>query len=197
VGDLPLWLDEGLAEYFEGPGDRHGLNPDHLSRLPDDLKTGWRPDLARLETLVDLKEVSPRDYRESWAWVHYLLNQQGADKAALLAYLSDLHKEPKATPLSRRLKQGEPSTEPHTNQRMLSHLERIRSSPPADQAVTPVAGTPVNRDRRILLQDSSIETEPPRRTSQRRSLLGRLIALFGSSDGAEEPVLPNARVGAE
>lgn len=30
VGDIPLWLDEGLAEYFEGPGERNGLNPEHV-----------------------------------------------------------------------------------------------------------------------------------------------------------------------
>src|SRR3954447_17933101 len=36
VGDLPLWLDEGLAEYFEGPDGRYGRNPEHLSRLPQD-----------------------------------------------------------------------------------------------------------------------------------------------------------------
>ena len=30
---IPLWLDEGLAEYFEVPRGRQGLNRDHLSRV--------------------------------------------------------------------------------------------------------------------------------------------------------------------
>ena len=104
VGDLPLWLDEGLAEYFEGPDGRQGLNPEHLARLPDDLRPGWAPDLARLESLKSVREMTPRDYRESWAWVHYLLNGPAPGKAALLAYLADLASKPKtAEPLSRRL----------------------------------------------------------------------------------------------
>src|SRR5262249_25586667 len=50
-GDLPLWLDEGLAEYFENPDAHRGVNAEHLGRLPQDLASGWKPDLARLETL--------------------------------------------------------------------------------------------------------------------------------------------------
>src|SRR4051795_11506476 len=37
VGNVPLWLDEGLAEYFEGDGSRDGVNAEHLARLPQDL----------------------------------------------------------------------------------------------------------------------------------------------------------------
>ena len=114
VGDLPLWLDEGLAEYFEGPEGRQGLNPEHLARLPDDLEAGWKPDLARLETLQDVREMTPRDYRESWAWVHYLLNGPVRARTALLAYLADS----KTSPLSARL----PQTDRGDAQRMLAHL---------------------------------------------------------------------------
>ena len=48
-GDLPLWLDEGLAEYFEGPDGRQGLNPEHMARLPDDFanRLAARPGTAR------------------------------------------------------------------------------------------------------------------------------------------------------
>src|SRR3954464_15435587 len=56
VGDLPLWLDEGLAEYFEGPEGRYGRNPEHLGRLPQDRSAGWSPDLARLETLKSVSQ---------------------------------------------------------------------------------------------------------------------------------------------
>src|SRR5438876_73243 len=84
AGQRPLWLDEGLAEYFEGPEGSQGLNPEHIARLPDDLKSGWRPDLARLESLATVREMAPRDYREAWAWVHYLLNDPAPCKTALL-----------------------------------------------------------------------------------------------------------------
>ena len=39
-GELPLWLDEGLAEYFEMP--THGLHVRHLHELQLARETGWR-----------------------------------------------------------------------------------------------------------------------------------------------------------
>jgi hypothetical protein len=103
VGAVPLWLDEGLAEYFEGRDDRGGVNPEHLGPLPEDIAAGWAPDLRRLEGLKDVRRMSPRDYREAWAWTHYLLHGPGPGKAALLSYLADLRTEPDARPLSERL----------------------------------------------------------------------------------------------
>ena len=74
VGTIPLWLDEGLAEHFEVT-DASGVNREHMARLPQDLRDGWKPDMARLEGLQGVQQMSPRDYRESWAWVHYLLQR--------------------------------------------------------------------------------------------------------------------------
>jgi hypothetical protein len=168
VGDLPLWLDEGLAEYFEGSDGRQGVNPEHLARLPDDLKTGWRPDLARLESLKNVREMSPRDYRESWAWVHFLLNGPTPGKSALLAELDELRTAPPTpTPLSERLARGSLD-----GTRMLTHLERVRSSPLS------VATSSHGVDPTVLLQDSAIE---PPRTPTQRGVFGRLLSLFGLS----------------
>jgi hypothetical protein len=187
VGDLPLWLDEGLAEYFEGPEGRQGYNPEHVARLPDDLKSGWRPDLARLETLANVRDMSPRDYRESWAWVHFLLNDgRGRGKAALLAYLADVRKEPKTLPLSERLAGVETGSGPRSDERMLSHLDRVRTSPvPSPAPVAPVAAVPVAADPTVLLQDSSIEPGSTPRSAHRRSLFGRFLALFGGSSRSD------------
>lgn len=82
-GDLPLWLDEGLAEYFEA---RDGSD-EHLAKILEDLRSGWKPDLRRLEGLKDIHEMTPRDYRESWAWVHLMLDGAPADRSPLLGYL--------------------------------------------------------------------------------------------------------------
>ena len=90
IGDLPLWLDEGLAEYFEVPDARRGLNAEHVSRLPLDIADGWAPDLTRLESLDNARDMSPRDYREAWAWVHSMLDSPPR-KAVLISYLNDLH----------------------------------------------------------------------------------------------------------
>jgi len=174
VGDLPLWLDEGLAEYFEGPEGRQGLNPEHLARLPDDLKAGWRPDLARLETLTNVREMTPRDYRESWAWVHYLLNEPGPGRPALLSYLHELKAQPVSPPL---LAERLAKTDLADGQRVLSHLEKLRTNPAPAAAPAPVAASTPEAGATVLLQDSALE--PPPHGSQRRSLLGRALGFLG------------------
>jgi uncharacterized protein DUF1570 len=187
VGDLPLWLDEGLAEYFEGPEGRFGRNPEHLGRLPQDRSAGWTPDLGRLETLKIVSQMAPRDYRESWAWVHYLMNQSNATKAVLLSYLADLHANPKTPPLSHRLK----ATAADSPAMLLAHLDRVRVLPevaaPTAPAVEPI----------IRFQDTALELartsseprplpdttrgapEPAHATPGRRSVFERFRALFG------------------
>ena len=46
--DVPLWLDEGLAEFFEVPASWNGINRNHIDQLRHaDVKF----DLARLEQL--------------------------------------------------------------------------------------------------------------------------------------------------
>lgn len=175
VGDLPLWLDEGLAEFFEGPDGRKGLNPEHLARLPDDLKAGWRPDLARLETLKSVREMTPRDYREAWAWVHYLLTGPGSGKAELLAYIGLLRQSasPPAS-LSERLT----SLDPGASQRLLAHIEQVRSAP----ASSPLATKPVQKEPTILLQDAALD--PASRSTSaapapRRSFFKSVLGWFG------------------
>ena len=68
--NVPIWLDEGLAEYFELPPDRKGVNINHLQAL----KQKFKPDLPRLESLKEVSQMHPEEYRESWAWVHFMLN---------------------------------------------------------------------------------------------------------------------------
>lgn len=181
VGDLPLWLDEGLAEYFEGPGGRLGANPEHLARLPDDVKAGWLPDLARLETLTDVRQMSPRDYRESWAWIHFLLNGPPAGKAAVLGYLADLRADPRtATPLSGRVN----AIEPKSGTLLLSHIERVRVAPNAPATPTPLAVAPADSRPTVHLQNSALDAGTTR-TPPRRSWLSRLLAVFGTSARAK------------
>ncbi|WP_435017515.1 DUF1570 domain-containing protein [Tundrisphaera sp. TA3] len=164
VGDIPLWLDEGLAEYFEGPADRKGLNPEHVGRLPADLAAGWAPDLARLETQRSVRQMTPRDYRESWAWVHFLLNDERPRKAALLAYLADLRSSPDCPPLTKRL-------EGPSDADMLAHLAEAQKAPIA--AAPPASDAP--RDPTVRLQSASIESAPPPLPTKRRGFFSRLF----------------------
>ena len=160
IGDIPLWLDEGLAEYFEGPIERNGLNPEHVGRLPADLAAGWSPDLARLESLKGVRQMTPRDYRESWAWVHYLLGEGQPQKASLLGYLADLRNSPEPRPISERL-------EGPTASSMLAHLARVKDAPIARDAP---------KDPTVRLQSGPAEPPAP---PKRRGVLGRFRDLFG------------------
>lgn len=89
--DVPMWLDEGLAEYFEVPPDWHGLNYRHLRAIRGATQTPpWTPNLSRLEKLTAVKDMTTLDYREAWAWTHLFLQGTPQSKAALLAYLQQL-----------------------------------------------------------------------------------------------------------
>lgn len=91
VPNVPLWLDEGLAEYFEVPSEQHGLNPPHVAELAADRARGnWWPNLDRLEAIHSAAELTQRDYAESWAWVHLLLTTTAARREQLQDYLAAL-----------------------------------------------------------------------------------------------------------
>ena len=77
--NLPLWLDEGLAKYFELPAGRHGLNAQYVRQIAAAMdQGGWHPHLRRLERLRPTADMSQEDYVEAWAWVHFLLESQPA-----------------------------------------------------------------------------------------------------------------------
>jgi len=88
---VPLWLDEGLAEYFEvsasTPGATHAA---HLRELRQADSENWSPNLYRLEMISDFRDLTQRDYAECWAWVHFMLNSSDEASTVLLAYLEDL-----------------------------------------------------------------------------------------------------------
>jgi hypothetical protein len=102
--NIPLWLDEGLAEYFEVARGTRGLNRPHVADLGARLSAGgWRPDLARLEQLTAAGEMTQLDYAESWAWVHWLLETTPERRELVCAYLRDLNEPEPAGPLSARI----------------------------------------------------------------------------------------------
>jgi hypothetical protein len=121
VSNLPLWLDEGLAEYFEVPRGHQGLNRPHLAALGAALQAGWRPDLRRLEALDSLGAMSQDDYAEAWAWVHFLLESSGERRELLRNYLRSLGGAEPIEPLSQRLARQQADYE----RQLVEHLGRI------------------------------------------------------------------------
>jgi hypothetical protein len=104
VPQLPLWLDEGLAEYFEVPRGHEGINRPHLVRLAALIEQGrWRPDLPRLERFQSSFDMGQDDYAEAWAWAHFLLHSRPEHCELLRNYLAELRSAGSAEPLSARL----------------------------------------------------------------------------------------------
>jgi hypothetical protein len=108
VPAIPLWLDEGVAEYFELPRSAHGIHAPHVSHLSGRLLEGtWRPDLDRMEALASAGELSQDHYAEAWCWTHWLLNTTPQRRRLLQDYLADVRREGQTAPLSARLRHTE------------------------------------------------------------------------------------------
>ena len=121
--DVPLWLDEGLAEYFEVTSQPRGLNRDYALRLASNLAQGWKPDLDRLESLEKVEDMQKADYLEAWAWVHFLLHHSDETRDILVAYLHDLRTTGTPGKLSVRIRREIPSAE----QRFMSYASSLTS----------------------------------------------------------------------
>lgn len=125
--DVPLWLDEGLAEYYELPADWKGINYQHLELL---RRASFSPDLDRLEQLSQVQQMTPAEYRESWAWVHMMIQSKPEAKAVLLAYLQQLRTNKNPGPLAPKLAVIFTSLD----DTLTRHLARIDTSRPPPTA---------------------------------------------------------------
>ncbi|MGL4593482.1 MAG: hypothetical protein ACRCUY_01995, partial [Thermoguttaceae bacterium] len=92
IAVVPIWLDEGLAKYFEVPiSDRAEKNP-YMKQIRWNLRFGAVPSLSYLESLEDIGEMGSREYRDSWAWVHFLIHHSPQTHRLLAGYLQLLAK---------------------------------------------------------------------------------------------------------
>lgn len=102
--EVPLWLDEGLAMYFEPGAAAQGRHGRALEALAAEIGKGtWRTDLERLESLDDVKQMHLADYHECWAWVHFLLHGGEKQRTMVLSYLQELRRGQKGGALSVRV----------------------------------------------------------------------------------------------
>jgi hypothetical protein len=105
---VPLWLDEGLAEYFEVPAsDRLYGNP-HLKTVQRYVRWRRPAPLERLEAAERLDQMNRQEYREAWAWIHFLLHGPEPVTEEFRRYLADIHGHVPPGQLSRRLQQQIP-----------------------------------------------------------------------------------------
>jgi hypothetical protein len=121
--EVPLWLDEGLAGYFELPPCQDGVNPLHLDAL---RRSAFQPDMARLEKFTHVAQMEKPEYREAWAWVHLMLRSGPAAKKVLHQYLQALRTDANPGPLLPRLREAVPEPE----QALVDHLAAVEMPKP-------------------------------------------------------------------
>lgn len=100
---VPLWLDEGLAEYFEVSADQRAYGNPHLASVKWGVRLGLTPKLKTLEEKRDLSEMGRPEYRYSWAWVHYMLHGSPAAHQELVRFFTDIQAQTPPGRLSERL----------------------------------------------------------------------------------------------
>ena len=102
VPNLPLWLDEGLAEYYETPRGTHGLNKPHVFLLNEAFRRDeWEPGLVALESLDDPASMTQLQYAECWLWIHMLLESENGDPKLLQDQLARLRMSAESEQLSK------------------------------------------------------------------------------------------------
>lgn len=122
IPNLPLWLDEGLAEYFEVGKARGGMNRAHVRLLSQkQITEEWSPSLARLEQIDAAAGMTQEDYAEAWAWVHMLLESEHELSNVLIDYLADLRQGGAGALLGTQL--GNRMAKPELA--LLEHLESL------------------------------------------------------------------------
>jgi len=100
---VPLWLDEGLAEYFELPAESRAFDNPHLGRIRWGARFRITPRIENLEKLSDLSEMGGSEYRNAWAWVHFMLHGSPQAYGELIAFLADIQAHTPPGRLSQRL----------------------------------------------------------------------------------------------
>jgi hypothetical protein len=129
--EVPLWLDEGLAEYFELPPGWKGVNYQHLKQLRSGPDGPYHANLVRLEKLQEVQQMTPAEYREAWAWVHLMLHANAETKKVLVTYLNQLRMNSRPAPLRSRLA----AVLPDLDDAFDRYLARLDSDAPAVTAL--------------------------------------------------------------
>lgn len=122
IPNIPLWLDEGIAEYFEVARGKGGINGTHIYHLSNELRrNAWEPDLAQLESLTSAGQLTQTQYAESWLWVHFLLSGDEQSRAIIQDALSELRESGVAQPILPKIELHVPDYETQ----LLVHLKNL------------------------------------------------------------------------
>lgn len=100
---LPLWLDEGIAEYFETESGSPIAHATHKAAVQSQIRYGQVADLIQLEQLDSASIMLAKDYRDAWSITAFLMHSSEQTKKAFQTYLLDLQNGRTAGLLSHRL----------------------------------------------------------------------------------------------
>lgn len=122
VPNLPLWLDEGLAEHFETPRGTDEVHRAHVELLARSFRErSWTPSLERLESIRQPSDMKQLDYAEAWLWVHFLLRHSAAARDSLTGCLRQLQADGRCRPVSTAVSEQLPDAD----LQLLEHLRRL------------------------------------------------------------------------
>ena len=129
---VPLWLDEGIAEYFEVPAAERATGNPHLKEVRPRRMAFVRrirasntlpgANLERLEALRTLDDMQSAEYAEAWAWVHFMIHGPEPVRQVLRRTIADLSNGDIAPPLRPQLEAivGDPEAA------LRQHIDAIR-----------------------------------------------------------------------
>jgi len=100
----PLWLDEGLAEYFEVEAAQRAAGHPNFKYVKWNSYLGQTAGLEELEQIREVSQMTRTRYRQAWTWVHFLLHGPPEAREELRRYLADLQALTPPGLLSRRLR---------------------------------------------------------------------------------------------
>jgi len=125
---VPLWLDEGLAEYFEVGPERRAFDNPHREATVWNARLRMVAKIEKLEAIGQVSQMGAAEYRYAWAWVHFMLHGPPAAREQLQSYLATIAAHSPPGKLSRRLRYSVPDLD----QRFAEHWRTWR--PPARTA---------------------------------------------------------------
>jgi hypothetical protein len=108
---IPLWLDEGLAGYFELPASQRISGSPHLSSIRINTWWGKYTPMENLEKCINVADMGKAEYRDSWAWVYFMLHSSATAQNELKLYINEIDKANPQELLSVRLKRRIPTLE--------------------------------------------------------------------------------------
>ena len=94
-----LWLDEGLAEFFEeNPSARESSS--RISTVRWRARTGRFPSLKGLEAIPKAEAMGEDEYRDSWAWVSFFMSHSEQSRTVLRDHIHQIHRGEAPGPMS-------------------------------------------------------------------------------------------------